>query len=186
MQGKYCVCPHLVDEAVVDDGAADLLVELEERLHLVHRDLKPNPHQKSQIVRHCHITPNGSRQAKYGGRDRIFTASGLVGELRELAEVEGGPPAGAAAALELEEGQVEVVAAPVVLLGVDERGGGGGRRPCAAGGGGGAGAEVGQAAGEDEEEGFGDGDEREEDGAEALPQRQRALRLPPPPNPIKK
>jgi hypothetical protein len=185
MQGKYCVCPHLVDEAVVDDGAADLLVELEERLHLVHRDLKPNPHQKSQIVRHCHITPNGSRQAKYGGRDRIFTASGLVGELRELAEVEGGPPAGAAAALELEEGQVEVVAAPVVLLGVDERGGGGGRRPCAAGGGG-AGAEVGQAAGEDEEEGFGDGDEREEDGAEALPQRQRALRLPPPPNPTKK
>lgn len=29
---------HLVDEAVVDDGAADLLVELKERLHLVHRD----------------------------------------------------------------------------------------------------------------------------------------------------
>jgi hypothetical protein len=46
MQGKYCVCPHLVDEAVVDDGAADLLVELEERLHLVDRDLKPNPHKR--------------------------------------------------------------------------------------------------------------------------------------------
>jgi hypothetical protein len=29
---------HLVDEAVIDDGAADLLVELEEGLHLVHRD----------------------------------------------------------------------------------------------------------------------------------------------------
>jgi len=29
---------HLVDEAVVDDGAADLLVELEERLDLVHGD----------------------------------------------------------------------------------------------------------------------------------------------------
>nr|ACN35829.1 unknown [Zea mays] len=28
----------LVDEAVVDDGAADLLVELKERLHLVHRE----------------------------------------------------------------------------------------------------------------------------------------------------
>ena len=27
-----------MDEPVVDDGAADLLVELEQRLHLVHRD----------------------------------------------------------------------------------------------------------------------------------------------------
>lgn len=48
----------LVDEAVVDDGAADLLVELKERLHLVHRE-----------------------------------ASGIGGEARELAEVEGGPAA---------------------------------------------------------------------------------------------
>lgn len=32
---------HLVDEAIVDDGAADLLVELEERLHLVHGDFGP-------------------------------------------------------------------------------------------------------------------------------------------------
>lgn len=46
----------LVDEAVVDDGAADLLEELEEGLHLVHRE-----------------------------------ASGLVGEVRKLMEVGGGP-----------------------------------------------------------------------------------------------
>ena len=38
VQEGFC-WTHLVDEAVVDDGAADLLVELEERLHLVHRDL---------------------------------------------------------------------------------------------------------------------------------------------------
>jgi hypothetical protein len=54
---------------------------------------------------------DGSRQPK----DRIFTAFRLVSDLGELAEVEGGPPGGSAVVLELEEGKVEVVSAPVVL-----------------------------------------------------------------------
>jgi hypothetical protein len=47
---------HLVDEAVVDDGAADLLVELEERLHLVHRDFGTESAQRVRsYIRHCGI-----------------------------------------------------------------------------------------------------------------------------------
>jgi hypothetical protein len=46
-----------VDESVVDDGAADLLVELEQRLHLVHGDLtRCDRHQTpDQIGPHCEI-----------------------------------------------------------------------------------------------------------------------------------
>jgi hypothetical protein len=83
----------LVDEAIVDDGAADLLVELEERLHLVHRDLAQLNARKRASDRTA-LRENGGRtsQPRGGvGKDRIFTASGIGGEARELAEVEGGP-----------------------------------------------------------------------------------------------
>ena len=37
-----------MDQAVVDDGAADLLVQLVQRLHLVHRDSQePHPEKKN-------------------------------------------------------------------------------------------------------------------------------------------
>ena len=39
---------HLVDEAVVDDGAADLLVQLVQRLHLVHRNSQ-QPHAEKHL-----------------------------------------------------------------------------------------------------------------------------------------
>ena len=61
----------------------------------------------------------------------------------------------------------------------EEGGGGGGRGGAVAARGSrgvGAGAEDGEAVGEREEDGLRDGDEGEEDHAEALPQRQRALR----------
>lgn len=85
---------HLVDEAIVDDGAADLLVELEERLHLVHRDLAQLNGRK-RASDETALRENGGRtsQPRARGKDRIFTASGLVGEARELAKVEGGPAA---------------------------------------------------------------------------------------------
>jgi hypothetical protein len=78
------------------------------------------------VGKHTSIIPWLSNSHK----NRIFTAFRLISELGELAEIEGGPSGGAAAVPELEEGKVEVVAAPVVLLGIDERGSGGERRPC--------------------------------------------------------
>jgi hypothetical protein len=114
--------------------------------------LEPNRRKESDhtygIAGYCNAD-EGRRK-----RQDCFTASRVVGE---LAEDEGGPPGGGGAALELEEGRVVVLVTAPVLLGVR--------------------AEVGEAVSEDEEEGLGDGDEREEDRAETLHQRQRALRL---------
>jgi thiamine pyrophosphokinase len=43
-----------VDEPVVNDGAADLLVEFEQRLHLVHRDFDSIARtEKNRVRRHC-------------------------------------------------------------------------------------------------------------------------------------
>uniref|UniRef100_A0A0A9DKL3 CBL06 n=1 Tax=Arundo donax TaxID=35708 RepID=A0A0A9DKL3_ARUDO len=67
-----------------------------------------------------------------------------------------------------------MVVAPVVLLGGEEDGGGGGGGRVGRAAVGGGGAEVGEAVCEDEEDGLGDGDEGEENRAQALPQRQRA------------
>ena len=67
----------------------------------------------------------------------------------------------------------------LVFCGEEGGGGSGGGRAgaiAARGRGVGAGAEDGEAVGEGEEDGLRDGDEGEEDRAEALPQRQRALR----------
>jgi len=72
---------HLVDEAVVDDGAADLLVELEERLHLVHGDFGSIQFQskQSQMRRHCEMEAEKPRkQERKGGvgLDRSFYSIG--------------------------------------------------------------------------------------------------------------
>lgn len=94
-----------------------------------------------------------------------ITASGFVGEAGKLAEGEGGA----------------ADADPATLLVVPfpgdggEVGGSGGA--AVAGGGGGRREEVGEAVGEREEDGLGNGDERQERRAQPLPHRQRARRL---------
>jgi hypothetical protein len=154
---------YLVNKPVVDDGAADLLVELEERLHLVDRDLGwIQQEQRNHDPSDQDIAGSATRW-----RDKawMFTASRLVREPREMAELEGGPP---------RDGTPVAVPDPRSREGGGGRGWGGARVVAARGGGGGA--QVGEAAGEGEEDGLGDGDHGEEHGAQPLAGRQRALR----------
>lgn len=83
-----------MDEAIVDDGAADLLVELEERLHLVHRDCFGSFNsQESQMKRHCEMEAEkpgeGEEKAWIQHRD----SSARRASWRRLREVH--PPAAA-------------------------------------------------------------------------------------------
>lgn len=81
-----------MDESVVDDGAADLLVELVQCLHLVHRDCR-----RSQADT---IWDRWKRRSWTGvGRPSgpVLTAAGLVGEDGELTEGEAATGAAARA-----------------------------------------------------------------------------------------
>lgn len=105
-----------------------------------------------------------------GGVKLEITASGFVGEAGELAEGEGG-------AADADPATLLVLMVVPFLGDGGEVGGSGGAAVAGGGGGGGRREEVGEAVGEREEDGLGNGDERQERRAQPLPHRQRARRL---------
>lgn len=68
-----------MDESVVDDGAADFLVELEERLHLVHREASGLFGETGEVVE----IEGGASRPDAAAAEVVVVAAALLGRDRE-------------------------------------------------------------------------------------------------------